>query len=358
MKKLLTVLFSCLLVIFAVSTVSAAGDHIIIGDGEDILSSSDEYELEEDLDHIRDDYGIDIYFVLDSSVSDVEDYALSMVYAYYDGFNNTVVLCMNDMEYAIEVLGPEEDLIYANREDLFDTFYDSVSAYDLETGIRDYYQAIVRLVNSQNYSSDVDKVSGSPNFVDLAGLLSDSEENDIAKRLKEVSRRYGIEVVGVVTDSLNGMTPQNYADDFYDLNGYPDDGFILLISIEESDWYVSTRGKAIKYITDYGIDYMIDEMLPDLRNGDFYGAYKKYANAADYLLSSAKGGDIIDINTGPGSREEFGAVNIGIGAGIGAIVSFITTLIMKGKLKSVHKQRYARNYIVKDSFYLNGYADM
>ena len=357
MKKLLTVLFSCLLVVFAVSTAAAAGNHIIIGDDEDILDSYEENELEEDLDHIRDDYGIDIYFVLDGSISDVDQYALNLLYSVHSGTNNTVVLCMNDSYYAIEALGPEEDLIFAHREELFDTFYGSVSTYDFETGIRDYYQAIVRLVNSSSYTSNVDIVSGTPNFIDLAGLMSDDEEKDISRRLKEVSDRYGIEVVGVITDSLNGMTPQDYADDFYDLNGYPNDGFILMISIEDSDWYVSTRGKAIRYITDYGIDYMIDEMLPDLRNGDFYGAYKKYASAADYLLSSADGGDIIDNNTGPGRKQEFGAANVGIGAGIGAIVSFITTLIMKGKMKSVRKQRYARNYIVDGSFYLNGYAD-
>ena len=356
MKKILTVLFTCLLVIFSASAISAGSDHIIIGkDGEGIIDAYEESRLEDDLDHIRDDYGIDIYFIFDASISDVQQYAINFIYDVHNS-ENTVVLCMNDEYYDIEALGPQQDLIYANSSDLFNTFYNAVST---SSGIEEYYKKVVRIVNSEAYTSSVDTVSGTPAFVDLADLLSSSEESDITSRLNELYNKYGIKVVAVTTNTLHGMTPQDYADDFYDYNGYPNDGVLFLLSMEDRDWYVSTRGKGARNITEFGVDLIADEMMSSLKKGDYYGAFKKYASKTDYLLGSAAKGKVVDGYTEPQkeSEREFGAGNIGIGVGIGAIISFITTLIFKGQLKSVHKERYARNYVVDGSFYLNGYAD-
>ena len=248
MKKILTVLFTCLLVIFSASAISAGSDHIIIGkDGEGIIDAYEESRLEDDLDHIRDDYGIDIYFIFDASISDVQQYAINFIYDVHNS-ENTVVLCMNDEYYDIEALGPQQDLIYANSSDLFNTFYNAVST---SSGIEEYYKKVVRIVNSEAYTSSVDTVSGTPAFVDLADLLSSSEESDITSRLNELYNKYGIKVVAVTTNTLHGMTPQDYADDFYDYNGYPNDGVLFLLSMEDWDWYVSTRGKGARNIVDW-----------------------------------------------------------------------------------------------------------
>ena len=47
-----------------------------------------------------------------------------------------------------------------------------------------------------------------------------------------------------------------------------------------------------------------------------------------------------------------------ISAIIGAISSLFTSLGLKGQMKNVRKEQFARNYIVGNSFYLTGASDM
>ena len=73
-----------------------------------------------------------------------------------------------------------------------------------------------------------------------------------------------------------------YADDFYDYNGYgygdSRDGILLLISMEERDWRISTCGYGITVFTDAGQEYISDKFLPYLSDGDYSEAFTKYAD--------------------------------------------------------------------------------
>ena len=78
-----------------------------------------------------------------------------------------------------------------------------------------------------------------PRLVDGADLLDDSEEAGLQEKLDEISERQQFDVAVVTTDTLEGKTPQAYADDFYDYNGYgmgaDKDGILLLISMEDRE---------------------------------------------------------------------------------------------------------------------------
>ena len=81
----------------------------------------------------------------------------------------------------------------------------------------------------------------------------------------------------------------DYADDFYDYNGYgygdSNDGLILIVVMDTSDWWISTCGKAIKTFTDAGIEYIGEQIVPYLSNGDYYGAFDKFADLCDEFWS-------------------------------------------------------------------------
>ena len=111
-----------------------------------------------------------------------------------------------------------------------------------------------------------------PLLVDNADLLTDSEESELLSKLKKISNDQQMDIVIVTTSDLYGETPRDYADDFYDYNGYAEDGILLLVSMEDSDWYISTSGYGITAITDAGREYMAEQFVDDLGDADYYDA--------------------------------------------------------------------------------------
>lgn len=196
-----------------------------------------------------------------------------------------------------------------------------------------------------------------PLLVDDADLLTDSEEELLNAKLESISSKHKCEVAIVTVDSLNGEDPQDYADDFFDYNGYGyginDDGILLLISMEYSDWHITTHGYAIKAFTDAGLDYLSGEFLPYLSDGDFNGAFTRYADLCDELLTMARNGSPYD-----GKVPMAFTTRILIALGVGIVIALIVTGIMRAQLKSVRFQPAAESYIKKNSFNVSVSRDL
>ena len=64
-------------------------------------------------------------------------------------------------------------------------------------------------------------------------FLTDSEEQELNTELDEISEKQQCDVVVVTENSLDGKSAQDYADDFFDYNGYgygdEDSGVLFLI---------------------------------------------------------------------------------------------------------------------------------
>ena len=107
-----------------------------------------------------------------------------------------------------------------------------------------------------------------PRLVDKAELLSDSEKTELLYILDEISERQQVDIIVLTVPSLEGASPVEYADNFYDNNDYGfgdnHDGILFLISMEERDWYISTTGYGITAVTDENIEYMSEYFLYDL----------------------------------------------------------------------------------------------
>ena len=197
-------------------------------------------------------------------------------------------------------------------------------------------------------------LSEKTNLADLALLFSDDEKIELEALLDEISSTHNMDIVIVTTTDANGLTSEEYADDFYDYNGYKDDGVLILYDFDNRYIYISTKGKAINYISNYSVNSLL-ELYDDFSEGTYLKVSKKCINQLDKILSSGESGNIIDGNNSLPS--EFTSTNIIIGLAIGAIAALIYTLILKGQLKSVSNQYFASNYIDNGSFALNGHAD-
>lgn len=191
--------------------------------------------------------------------------------------------------------------------------------------------------------------------MDGANLLTESERADLAGRLEQLRDRVHMDVAIVTVTSLDGKSVRQYADDFYDTCGYGygsnRDGLLLLINMEDRDWYISTCGSAITAFTDAGIDYIGDQIVPDLSNGDYAAAFDCFIRLCDRFVEQANTGAPYDRGNLP--REPLSAVWIVIALVAGFVVAQIVVGGMKGQLRSVRAQSSAAGYVRANSLQLD-----
>lgn len=193
--------------------------------------------------------------------------------------------------------------------------------------------------------------AGNARVVDNASLLSDSDVSSLTSKLDEISERQNFDVVVVTADTLDGKSSMEYADDYYDYNGYRDDGCLLLVSMEDRDWWISTKGYGITALTDYGISHIGDQIVDYLSDAEYSEAFTKYADLVDDLVTEAKNGTPYDVDHEPKSMTDI-ILGIAISLIIGLVVAIIVTIALWLKYKPVRLKREANDYFVQGSLNL------
>lgn len=196
---------------------------------------------------------------------------------------------------------------------------------------------------------------------DDADLLSDSEEESLNAGINKIISGYDFDVVIVTTNSLDGKSVSEYADDYYDENGFgvgdEGTGLLFLISMEDRDYCVSTHGEAIDAFTDYGIERMKEEVASSLSDGDYAGGCEKFLNVTeDYITAYNEGTPYDSDHPYQESKNYFLRELIALVAAVA--VGLVSVLMMKSKMNNAKPQEYAGNYVKKDSFKLTKEKDL
>ena len=198
--------------------------------------------------------------------------------------------------------------------------------------------------------------------VDLAGVIDSNTLAELNRMADEVSELYACDVAAVIVKSLGGKSVVEYADDFYDYNGYGygqnKDGILLLLSLEERDFDFTGEGYGAVAFTDYGRENYLSprfkEYLRGSRGGvdDWAGAIRCYITDCGTLLEQARNGhpyDYYGSNTVVEHEKKTVKDAAPAAALISAIIGFFSGGIpagaMKRKLKSVEKNYGAANYV-------------
>ena len=363
MKKIFSVILLALTLLWA-NNIYAAEDHVILENYQDFMSRDQYDQLNEDLAQIQENYDVNIYFIYDTSIDDSEN----GVKAYADEFlashsfnSNNVAIVMSSSYYYVAANGDGANEVIKRDEAVFDRFYSRASMLSSSDpnaffeGITNAYQYVLELINAKTYQSDAPVSKEKALVNDFSNIMSDDEEERLNRKLQKIKDKYGFDAVVVTTDSFNGMSARDYADDFYDYSQYSKDGILFVLNMTERTWYVSTKGKGIDYFTDYGIDAIFEEMAEDLSDGKYYDAFVIYADKVEKYVVNGMQGNVVDVGN---EEKSFGVFNVMISAIVGAISSLITSLSLRGRMKNVSRQHFARNYSVSDTFDINGASDM
>lgn len=194
-------------------------------------------------------------------------------------------------------------------------------------------------------------------MVDEADLLTIEQEASLEEKLEELGAKYQVDVVIVTTDTLYGKSPRVYADDYYDTHGYGENGVLLLISMEDNDWYISTCGYGITAFTDAGIEYIGEQVTEHLSHGEYKAAFEEFIEQCDDFLRQAETGDPYDSGNLPKGDFPWGScILFAVVAGL--VVAVIVIVCLKRQLKSVRREDSAGNYVRPGSLQLTASGDI
>ena len=65
-------------------------------------------------------------------------------------------------------------------------------------------------------------------------------------------------------------------------------GILLMISMGDREWYVATRGEAIRVFTDYGLEILEEQIVPYLSEGEYERAFETFGDLCENFLKEAK----------------------------------------------------------------------
>jgi len=193
-------------------------------------------------------------------------------------------------------------------------------------------------------------MANAPRLVDEADILTADEEVSLAEQLDEISSRQKVDVVIVIIKTTDGKSMRDYADDYYDENGYADDGILLLVATDDGERgkvWISTCGYGINALSDSDIDTILDTFAKQYNIGNYLKAFGNFAIDCDSYITEER------------ESDEFDPVFSGIVAlAVGLVIALIATSVMKGQLKSVRFKAAASDYTKSGSLAITESRDM
>lgn len=127
-------------------------------------------------------------------------------------------------------------------------------------------------------------------------LFSEEDLDSLKAACIEYSEEAKADIVMITTSTLDGKTPKNYMEDFYEEMGFGydkeyGDTVMLLVNMEEDNRWVEIQsyGKAEYYVNNDRTEYMLDDISEILKNGDYKDAFIEFAKQAAYYMNESKG---------------------------------------------------------------------
>ena len=212
--------------------------------------------------------------------------------------------------------------------------------------------------------NSISAIDTSLKVYDNADVLTDSEENLLRESIRDYIDAYNMDMV-LVTEINNDKSTQDYAQDFYDYNGFgignTNDGvlFIIDLSFGYKDVYMVTTGEAIKMYDDARINSIIDDVAYEKDNG-YYEMFNAFINSTSNYASlgvpESNKNMYIKPNGDPAIKTSIFSLIIR-SVVPAAIIATIVLLIFIFKNKMVRKSTNANYYLKEGSVVIQNRND-
>ena len=132
-----------------------------------------------------------------------------------------------------------------------------------------------------------------PLIVDGVGIFSPEEISELLEYAKNKSDLYQCDIAVLFVNGIGAYSSiEDYTNDYFDFNGYGYkdtlDGIMLAVDLKNSEFWISTSGKCVSAFTETRLDNLGENFLPDLSNGDYYSAAKRFIDTCIQMLEDSK----------------------------------------------------------------------
>jgi len=192
-------------------------------------------------------------------------------------------------------------------------------------------------------------------IIDTASLLTAEQVSKLEAKTAQIKETYDFDVVIVAVPDLSGKTPQTYSMDFYIDNGYNENGIIFLVSMADRDWDISTFNYGLSVFTEeYGLDYVSNNVLPALSEGNYNKSFSKFLNYADAFLLEAKSGTPYSTDNTFLEKNTIMLFSI-----IGAfVIAIVVIVFMASHMNTKKPKDLVHEYVNKESIHETERSDM
>ena len=179
---------------------------------------------------------------------------------------------------------------------------------------------------------------------DTTQTLTRNEIQSLKNKIQSVQQKHqikiGVEFVKSIGNANIATAAHELLNEHY--SGAQNGGIIFLVVMDSRKWYVATdtlMNMKIPNANDIG-----NALLPNLRDGDFYGACNSYIDAVDKnLIYYAQNGAAYDSSGGFNVMAAMAAVVLGIFFGV-MVRSWLI-----GSMSNVHHEQTATDYLKRNT---------
>ena len=194
---------------------------------------------------------------------------------------------------------------------------------------------------------------GADRVIDEAEILTDSEEKELDAKIATIEQSHKVRILVGTMKSTDGTPLGKIANNVVDQIPADNGTIVLLLSMKERDWYISTDNKMRLRITDgKGVDYLAGEFLPDLKEGKYAAAFTAFAATTDEMLTYyEKEGEPYD------PANAFDLMALGIALACALILGGTIYYMLYEYESNVRSAAEADAYLNHDSFQLTQSED-
>ena len=196
---------------------------------------------------------------------------------------------------------------------------------------------------------------------DGEGLLTDTDIVRLEEYYSTFYDTYGFTPAVATVDNFGGLTIEEFAGSYYDVMEYPDDGILLMVSLEEGQWYILTNGECYHRISDWDAQRIGEELVPMFQDGAFYAAFLQFPDlAAEIFLDNEPvwEEEQESLEVAPAIPKKTYGKTIAISMMIGMVLGLVVVGVMASRMKTVKTQHGASDYICPGSMRLTNSRDI